>query len=122
MEVNRTMSFEKLLLEAIDEGLSSLGETSKQAIYFHLEKNYKLTKQGIPFRIEDFTEAVENIFGVGAKVLEIRIMKNLFKNMGYPFPYFRSCAHEYLEFTKYIKSARVNKQEPLGLLQSIPSK
>ena len=116
------MSFEKLLLEAIDEGLSSLGETSKQAIYFHLEKNYKLTKQGIPFRIEDFTEAIENIFGVGAKVLEIRIMKNLFKNMGYPFPYFRPCTHEYLEFTKYIKSARVNKQEPLGLLQSIPSK
>jgi len=122
MEVNRTMSFEKLLLEAIDEGLSSLGETCKQAIYFHLEKKFKLTKQDIPFRIEDFTEAMENIFGVGAKVLEIRIMKNLFKNMGYPFPYFRPRAQKYLEFTKYIESARVNKQEPLGLLQSIKSK
>ncbi len=116
------MSFEELLLEAVDKGLSSLGETCKQSIYFHLEKNFKLNKQDIPFRIEDFTEAMENIFGVGSKVLEIRIMKNLFQNMGYPFPYFRPRAQKYLEFTKYIESVRVNKQEPLGLLQSIKSK
>ena len=121
MEVNRTMSFEKLLLESIDEGLSSLGETCKQAIYFHLEKKFKLTKQDIPSRINDFTEAMENIFGVGAKVLEIRIMKNLFKNMGYPFPYFRTHSKKYFEFTKYIESASVNKQEPLVMLQSINS-
>ncbi len=115
------MSFEKLLLEAIDEGLSSLGETCKQAIYFQLEKKFKLTKQDIPSRIEDFTEAMENIFGAGAQVLEIRIMKILFQNMGYPFPYFRPPAQKYLEFTEYIESVRVNKQEPLGLLQSITS-
>jgi len=121
MEMNRTMSFEKLLMESIDEGLSSLGETCKQAIYFHLEKKYKLTKQDIPSRINDFTEAIENIFGVGAKVLEIRIMKNLFKNMGYPFPYFRLHPQECFEFTKYIESASVYKQESLGLLQSINS-
>jgi uncharacterized protein YjbK len=108
MEVEyKTMSFEELLLESIDEGLSSLGETCKQAIYFHLEKEFKLNKRDITFRIKDFAEAIENIFGVGAKVLEIRIMKNLFKNMGYPFLYFPN--QEYLEFTKYLESARVNK-------------
>ena len=116
------MSFEELLLESVDEGLSSLGETCKQAIYFHLEKEFKLNKRDIAFRIKDFAEAIENIFGVGAKLLEIRIMKNLFKNMGYPFPYSRPRAQEYLEFTRYIESARVNKQEPLGLLQSIKGK
>jgi uncharacterized protein YjbK len=108
MEVEyKTMSFEELLLESVDEGLSSLGETCKQAIYFHLEKEFKLNKRDIAFRIKDFAEAIENIFGVGAKVLEIRIMKNLFKNMGYPFLYFPN--QEYLEFTKYLESARVNK-------------
>ena len=101
------MSFEELLLESVDEGLSSLGETCKQAIYFHIEKEFKLNKRDIAFRIKDFAEAIENIFGVGAKILEIRIMKNLFKNMGYPFPYFHN--RECLEFTKYIESARVNK-------------
>jgi len=103
------MSFEEVLLESVDEGLSLLGESAKQAVYFHLEKEFKLNKKDIPYKIEDFTEAMENIFGVGAKVLEIRIMKNLFKNMGYPFPYFRPRAQKYLEFTKYIESARVNK-------------
>jgi len=108
MEVEyKTMSFEELLLESVDEGLSSLGETCKQAIYFHLEKEFKLNKRDIAFRIKDFAEAIENIFGVGAKVLEIRIMKNLFKNMEYPFLYFPN--QEYLEFTKYLESARVNK-------------
>ncbi len=101
------MSFEEILLEAVDEGLSSLGETCKKSIYFHLDREFKLSKRNIPFRIKDFAEAIESIFGMGAKVLEIRIMKNLFQNMGYPFQYFPN--QEHLEFTKYIESARVNK-------------
>ncbi len=100
------MNFEELLLEAVDEGLSSVGETCKQAIYFHIEKRFNLNKKDIPCRIEEFTEAIENIFGVGAKVLEIRIMKNLFNKMGYPFPLVHN--QEFLEFTKYLESARVN--------------
>ena len=99
------MNFEELLLEAIDEEFSSLGETCKQAIYFHLENDFGLSKRDVPFRIEDFTEAIENIFGLGAKVLQIRIMKNLFRKMGYPFPYLHD--RECLEFTKYLESARL---------------
>jgi len=113
------MSLEKILVESIDEGFSSLGETCKQAIYFHLEKKYKLTKQEIPSRINDFSEAIENIFGVGAKILQIRIMKNLFKNMGYHFPQYRLHPYECCEFTKYIEAVIVSKQEPFGTLQSI---
>ena len=108
------MSFEEVLLEAIDEEVSLLGESAKQAVYFYLEKNYKISKRDIPFRIEGFTEAMENIFGVGAKVLEIRIMKNLFSKMGYLFPYFRT--QERLEFTKYIESARIAGVRPFALV------
>lgn len=70
-------AFEELLLEAIDNGLSSLGESSKQAIYFHLEKRFHIKKQEIPLRVEDFTDAIEKIFGLGADFLEILIMKRL---------------------------------------------
>jgi len=42
--------FEKLLLEAIDDALSSLGETPKHAIYYHLEKSFNVKKQEIPYR------------------------------------------------------------------------
>lgn len=101
------LNFEELLLEAIDEEFSSLGKTCKQALYFHLEKNFKLNKRDIPFRIEDFSEAIENIFGAGAKLLQIRIMKNLFRKTGNPFPYLHD--RKYLEFTKYLESAKVNR-------------
>ena len=74
--------FDKLLFEAIDEGLSSIGESSKQAIYFHLEKNFKVKKHEIPCKIEDFARAIERIFGLGADFLEILIMKNLYEKVG----------------------------------------
>ena len=108
------MSFEELLLEAIDEGFSWLGESEKMAIYFYLEIKYKIRKRDIPVRIEDFTEAIEDTFGLGAKLLEIRIMKNLFIKMGYSFPYLH--AQEGLEFTKYIEAARIKGVRPFTLV------
>ena len=47
-------NFEELLLGAIDEALASLGDSAKQAVYFHLENKFKITKNEIPERIEDF--------------------------------------------------------------------
>ena len=69
--------FEKILLEAVDEGVSSLGESLKEAIYFHLGKNFNIKKHEIPDKIEAFTDAVENIFGFGANFLEIAIIRQL---------------------------------------------
>lgn len=98
------MYFEELLLKTIDEEFSSLGSKCKQAIYFHLEKSFKIKKGDIPYRIKEFQEAIENIFGAGAKVLQIRIMKNLFKKIGHPLPHFHN--QESLEFTNYLNLAR----------------
>ena len=74
--------FEKLMLEAIDEGLSSLGESSKQAIYFHLEKTFDIKREEIPDRVSAFSQAIENIFGAGAGCLEILIMQRLYEKVG----------------------------------------
>lgn len=52
-------SFEKLLLEAVDEALSSLEDSSKQAMYFRLEKTFDIKKQDIPYKIEEFANAIE---------------------------------------------------------------
>jgi hypothetical protein len=75
-------TFNGLLLEAIDEALSSLGKTAAITIYFHLEKTFNIKKQEIPCRIKDFTCALEQIFGLGAKHLEILFMKHLHAKMG----------------------------------------
>ncbi len=74
--------FEKILLEAVDEGLSSLGESPKQAVYFHLEKGFKIRKHEIPYRINDFAHSLDKIFGQGADFLEILIMKRLHEKIG----------------------------------------
>ena len=73
--------FDELLLEAVDEGLSSIGESSKQAIYFHLENVFKIKRHEIPYKIEDFAAAIEKIFGLGANCLELLIMKHLYEKV-----------------------------------------
>ncbi|MGB9135567.1 MAG: hypothetical protein WCC63_08335, partial [Candidatus Bathyarchaeia archaeon] len=62
--------FKKLLLEAVEESLSTLGETPKQAIYYHLKEAFKIGRQEIPDKIDEFVFAIEDIFGQGAKLLE----------------------------------------------------
>jgi len=122
------MNFEEYLLAAVDEAFNSIGENCKQTIYHHLEKKYKLNKNDIPDRIEDFSESIECIFGLGAKVLEMRIMKNLYQKIECPFPYLFN--KESLDFVNYIKSARnifdsysrqslSNNREPNQLKRSI---
>lgn len=74
--------FEKLLLEAVDQGLSSLGESSKQAIYFHLEKIYGVNRQDIPKKPAEFISAVEKLFGPGAKYLETLFSERLREKTG----------------------------------------
>lgn len=73
--------FEKVLIEAVDEGLSSLGESSKRAIYFHLKESFNVEREEIPHKVEVFIDALEEIFGGGADFLEILIMKRLRKKI-----------------------------------------
>ena len=39
---SQELRFNRLLLEAVDEALASLGESSKQSIYFHLEQRFRV--------------------------------------------------------------------------------
>lgn len=72
-------NFERLLLEAVDEALASIGESPKQAIYFHLENHFDIQKQEIPGKIEAFAFGIEKIFGLGANFLESLILKRLYE-------------------------------------------
>jgi hypothetical protein len=96
-------AFEKLLLEAVDEALASLGDSAKQAIYFHLEKKSKIERNEISERVEDFAEGLQKIFGVGAQFLEILIMKQLHERIGQPLEWDTS---KELIFAEYVAAAR----------------
>lgn len=70
-------SLNKSVIEAVDSGLLALGENSRKAIYFHLEKTFNIKKEEIASRFEEFKEALEDIFGPGAELIESSIMREL---------------------------------------------
>ena len=94
-------NFEEALLEAVDEGLSFLGESGKMAVYYHAERLYGIKKWEIPFRVEDFAEALEKIFGLGARLIEIQIMKSLYSKIG---AHLRWDEKLDISFTEYVKT------------------
>jgi len=78
----KVRNLDKILEEAIEEGLNVLGSSGKQMLFFHLEKNYRLKKQEITRKPEAFAVAIEEIFGAGASVLEKIIVKNVYSKLG----------------------------------------
>ncbi len=61
--------FDRLLLEAIDEALSSLGKASRAQIYLYLKDNYNMPKKQIPTSPKDLQGALNKILGLRAKHL-----------------------------------------------------
>jgi hypothetical protein len=98
--------FEKLLLDAVDEGLAWLGDQAKQMIYYHLENDFNIKRQDISRKIEEFDDAIGKIFGDAGALLEIQIMKKLHKKVGNSFKY--PPEQENLVFTEYIRTIRLS--------------
>jgi hypothetical protein len=73
----RERKFSIILIEAIDEAFLTIGENARTAIYCHLESKFAISRQDIPDRIGDFSDALAQIFGLAAPQLEILIMKFL---------------------------------------------
>jgi hypothetical protein len=78
-------NFPKILLAAIEEGLSSLGDSPRDAIFYHLESSFQLKKEDIPSNLTEFKQALERIFGPGAPYLEKAITKSLYAKLGLDF-------------------------------------
>ncbi|MEM3699831.1 MAG: hypothetical protein QXL57_03055 [Candidatus Bathyarchaeia archaeon] len=78
-------NFSKIFLSALEESLSLLGDSPKQAIFFHLEASFNLKREKIPTNLTEFTKALEGIFGPGASYLEMLIVKRLYEKLGLKF-------------------------------------
>lgn len=96
-------NFEKLMAEAVDNAFSSLFNSHKQNLYSHLSRCYNINKQDIPCTIDDFVDALQEIFGPSAKLIEIEIMKTLHAMV----PNFTFIPNQSeLSFTEYVKAIR----------------
>lgn len=109
---NHKKRFSEILLESIDRAFLTLGENAKSSLYFHLETKFAISRQDIPDRINDFSDALEQIFGLGARQIEILIMKYLNQRV--------DCTYEWvgpkwlvpdLTFTKYVNLMRLSCEE-----------
>ena len=99
----REKSFETAMIESVDAGFATFGQSSKQIIYLHLENTFKIKKQQIPYKIEEFADAIEQIFGAGAKLIEIRIIEALHERIQ-DFVHFPKKGT--LVFTEYVMNLR----------------
>jgi hypothetical protein len=78
-------NFNEALLAAIEESLSHLGDSPKQAILFHMETSFNLKREKIPTNLTEFVKALEGIFGPGAEYLEKLILRHLHEKLGLKF-------------------------------------
>lgn len=99
--------FDEILLQVIDKALLLLGQGVKSTIYYQLEYKYNIKRKQIPDKIEVFSDVIEQIFGMGARNLEIIIMKLLFEKFKNDF---RADYHDLsiseLTFVKYVNLIR----------------
>jgi len=101
-------AFQKLFLEVVDDAFSSLGDSAKQSIYFHLEKKFNIARNDIPCRLADFENGLEKIFGAGTRFLEILIMKKLHERVGSEDNVLRWDEGKEFKFVDYVKAAERN--------------
>lgn len=66
-----------IVLDAVDEALSILGDKGKNAVYYFIEKEYHLRKEDIPSNLRKFHDCLQKIFGIGANVIEKHILNIL---------------------------------------------
>ena len=91
-----------LLMESVDEALSSLGNVSKVALYRHLEREFTTKKKEIPQRLDDFSFALEKILGNGSTHLDLLMVKTFRKRL----QDFCQVDPKGIVFQEYVKQAK----------------
>ena len=97
---SKTGVFERIVMDAVEKVFSSLDESCKQAIYRHLSNSFNITKEQIPHKIDAFANALEEMFGAGAKLIKIEIMKLTFSQVK---TIKNQTKQDALSFTDYMK-------------------
>lgn len=114
-------NFERILVEAVDEGLSSLGDSSKQAVYFHLDESFNIKRLEIPNRVEAFAAAIEKIFGLGANFLEILIMERLHQKTNQNIKWQTPDNLAFTEYVAKVEQAFLEKEKEESNVEEIVS-
>ncbi len=81
----QSSTIEEAMSQATDCGLMVLGEIVRGTLYQCLESKYQLKREEIPEKLDTFHKALQELLGVGARVVERQIAKNLYATLGLNF-------------------------------------
>ena len=79
--------FNRLLVQSLDESFTQiLGEIPKKTFYDGLQKSHAIARNRIPERLNEFTAALETVFGVTCSRVLVRIIAmELYSKLGLTF-------------------------------------
>ena len=116
--------FIDIMLEAIDETLSCIGDRGKQLIYDHFEREFGFKKREIPNKIDEFSSALAGVFGASASILEIEIMKRLYAKTGNIVEWSESNQFDFAKFVALLRRsflAQYERKSNIGFLLQLES-
>ncbi len=100
----KTKDFNEILLSSIDEAFVSLGDSVGPSVYLHLERNF-VRRNEIPQNLEAFQVGLERIFGVGARFVEILVMRRLHSKINSFFTFDPSEKFDFIEYVSLAKNS-----------------
>ncbi|GEM_PF-5491446 len=65
------------VLKAIDSTLDIFSPSVQQSLYYYVQKDWGLSREKIPLQPNTFANAIRRIFGVGAWVIETKMIESL---------------------------------------------
>jgi len=99
--------FHVLLLESIDETITAmLSRTVVDALYAHLEKNYSISRDEIPYRLDTLFTTLEKIFGASSQTITKAIAREFYLKLRLEFT--GNPSHTLLE---YVDEAKMKLQK-----------
>src|ERR1700687_1019224 len=82
METTKKESFNQIFAEAVDAAFSSLGDSAKQAVYWHIAQRAGIEKNELASHVEALAPALEAFFQGGSSTIEMMILQQLSSRTG----------------------------------------
>jgi hypothetical protein len=96
-------TFSETFLEAVENAFIMFGDKASQAIYGYLKDAYGVSRADLPYKVDIFALALENLFGKASVLVELKIMATLHRSA----PEFKfSLNADELSFVCYVKAFR----------------
>ena len=100
--------FDDHVRKAIDAGLSIIGETGKEFVYYTMKCQHSIPVADMPQRMETFHTVLLGTFGFGSRIIEKFAAMRLYEELGLGFPERRDWT-----LVNYVENAKKMLEQPV---------